>query len=63
MKYQVNFTEYSTGATSPIDTIDAPAGYTAEDYINDCKENADPEYIEMLETGHVVLVEIEEVNF
>lgn len=60
-KYEVEFTDNRTGATSPIDTIEAEAGYTAEQYIKDCRENADPEWVEMLEAGEVHLVEIEEV--
>ena len=58
--YQVDFTDNNTGATSPIDTIKAPEGYTAEQYIEDCKDNADQEWIDMLENGTVELTEIEE---
>lgn len=59
MKYQVEFYDYRTGATSPIDTIEAPAGYTAEQYIRDCEANAEPEYIDMLKAGRVELVPVE----
>ena len=59
-QYQVDFTDSSTGATSPIDTITAPEGYTAADYLRDCQDNADQDYIEMLEGGQIELVEIEE---
>lgn len=57
MKYIVNYTD-ENGATSPIDIIDAPNWYTAVDYVNDCKDNADDEWNTMLANGKV---EIEEV--
>ena len=60
VKYQVEFYDYNNGATSPIDTIEAPEDYTAEQYIKDCKENADPEWSEMLENGEVKLYAIED---
>lgn len=60
MRYQVDFYDYSNGATSPIDTIEAPEGYTAEDYIRDCQENADDAWNEMLAGGKVELVKIED---
>ena len=59
MKYQVNYTDPTTGANSPIDTITARAGYTAEDYIRDCNENADSDWCEMLHRGEVSLELIE----
>lgn len=55
MKYVVYLTDNTTGATSPIDNIEASADYTAADYVRDCMENADPEYCEMLEQGEVKL--------
>jgi len=60
MKYQINYTDPTTGATSPIDTVDAYEGYTAEDYIRDCRENADEDWIEMLDAGTVSVELIEE---
>lgn len=57
-KYEVNFTDCETRATSPIDTVIKPDGYTADQYIKDCKENADDEWNRMLENGEVTLVEI-----
>lgn len=59
-KYEVNFTDYETGATSPIDTVVKPEGYTAQAYIDDCMENADDEWCEMLSNGKVTLIEVEE---
>ena len=60
MKYEVNYFDPANGATSPIDTIDAPEGYTAEQYIADCRENADQEFAEMLERGKVTLIAVTE---
>lgn len=58
MKYEVNLSV--NGATSPIDTIEATAGYTAADYIRDCNENADGDWCEMLSSGIVSLTPIED---
>lgn len=58
MRYQVSIT--INGITSDIDTIEAPQGYTAEEYIEDCRRNADDEWNDMLETGMIELWEIEE---
>lgn len=59
MKYIVNYTDSKTGATSAIDTIVERDGYTAEDYINACKSNADEEWCKMLDEGTVELEPIE----
>lgn len=59
MKYQVEFTDYRTGATSPIDVIEEEAGLTPEKYMELCKENADDEWNEMLEQGDVYLINLE----
>lgn len=58
-RYQIEYTD-ANGATSPIDTVTAPAGYTADDYIRNCQENAEPEWCEMLEHGTVSVVEIDD---
>lgn len=58
MRYEVNFTDATTGATSPIDVITAIEGYTAEDYIRDCNDNADDDWNEMLANGTVELTPI-----
>ena len=58
-KYEVNYTDRTTGATSAIDTIAAPNNYTAADYVRECEENGDPDYVEMLHAGNVTLVEID----
>ncbi len=59
-KYEVNYTDYETGATSPIDTVIRPDGYTAEQYIKDCADNADADWNEMLNGGTVTLAEIDD---
>lgn len=58
-KYIVNFTNSTIGATSPIDNITAADNYTAADYIRDCKDNADLDYITMLDGGVVTLEAID----
>ena len=58
-RYQVDFTDNNTGVTSAIDTITAADNYTAEDYIKDCNDNADIDYIEMLKNGTITLCEID----
>lgn len=59
VRYQVDYTDPDTGATSPIDTISARAGYTADDYIRDCDANADSDWCEMLHRGSVTLLELD----
>ena len=59
-KYEVNITSYETGATSPIDVIEERNGYTAEDYLNDCKVNADREWLDLLSTGTITLYAIDQ---
>lgn len=60
MKFEVNFTDYESGATSPVDVIEAQEGYTAQTYIQNCKDNGDPEWIEMLSNGEVSIIPIED---
>lgn len=59
-RYQVELYDYTNGATSPIDNIEAPAGYTADDYVRDCIATADQDWIDMLLAGEVSLIEIED---
>lgn len=59
VRYQVDYTDPDTGATSPIDTISARAGYTAVDYIRDCDANADSDLCEMLHRGSVTLQKLD----
>ena len=58
-RYEVDYTDHATGATTAIDTIEAAEGYTAEQYVKDCDRNADKEWCEMLHNGTVTLVDIE----
>lgn len=58
--YVVEFYDHSNGATSPIDTlVNYPDDYTPERYEKECLNNADTDYINMLATGEVILVEFE----
>ena len=60
MKYEVNIKYHVNGATSAIDTVEAEAGYTADQYLADCRENADEDWNGLLAQGDVFLVEIDE---
>ena len=54
-RYQVDYTDPITGATSPIDVINAGPDYTAADYIRDCDSNASEEWCDMLHRGAVTV--------
>lgn len=54
-KFEVDFYDYATGATSPIDTIIVPDDYTPRDYARDCERNG----IEWL-NGMFIFYEIED---
>lgn len=58
-KYIIYLTDSQTGASSPIDNIMAADNYTAADYIKDCENNANQEYIDMLAGGVVTLEAID----
>lgn len=58
-KYVVEYTDAETGATSPIDNFEEKDGYTAEQYIKDCDDNADEDWCKMLHEGTVELVEVD----
>lgn len=58
-RYQVDFKDDVTGATSAIDTVVKPDGYTAQAYIDECMDNADDEWIEMLAGGKITLTEVD----
>lgn len=53
-RYQVNVS--MNGVTSAVDSVLARDGYTAEAYIQDCKDNADDEWNEMLEEAEDVFL-------
>lgn len=48
------------GTTTTIDNVNAEVGYTADQYIADCLENADEDWNEMLSLGTVILVDVTE---
>jgi hypothetical protein len=54
-KYEVDFTDATTGAESPIDTITVSDDYTPDDYIKDCAGNGVD-----WGNGEITFVEIEE---
>lgn len=56
-KYEVNYTDHETGATSPIETVVRPSNYTAEQYIRECLDNADDDWNAMLARGTVTITE------
>ena len=58
--YSVHYTEFDRpDISSPIDNIEAPEGYTAEQYVDDCMRNADEDWCEMLRKGWVELHDLE----
>lgn len=60
VEYVIQYTDPITGAESPIDNFTAPEGYTAEEYLEDCRENATDEWNQMLQRGTIRLEEVEE---
>lgn len=60
-RFTVEYTDSKSGATSSIDTVEAPADYTAEKYILDCEDNADQDWVDMIHAGEVEIHMIEEV--
>ena len=59
-KYSVYFMPWDRSYLTVIDTIEAPDGYTSEEYEKDCKENADEDWNELFSQGWVTVEEIEE---
>lgn len=57
-KYEVNYTDHETGATSPIDVINVENDYTVEDYISDCESNMEEPWD--TENGTITFMEVEE---
>ena len=60
VEYVVQYTDPDTGATSEVDNIVAPENYTADEYLQDCRENASDEWNQMLQRGTVRLLEVDE---
>ena len=61
-RVQIEFTDFRTGAASPIDIVNVPDDYTEKDYINDCKKYADNDYNKMLRGGKVTFITIMEYD-
>lgn len=61
-KYQVDVTHRDDMGfaiyTEPMDIVEAPEGYTAEDYIRDCERNADDDWVKMLHEDDVELTDV-----
>lgn len=53
MLYKIIFNDFEDGDDVVIDIINGPIGYTAQDYIRDCKEQMSPEWNAMLRHGTV----------
>lgn len=57
-KYEVNYYDCNTGATSPVDVITVSDNYTVDDYIRDCNEYMDEPWD--TENGEITFIEIED---
>lgn len=55
---EVNYHDYTTGATSPIDTIEVGENFTVEDYISNCNDNMDEPW--NTENGEIIFLEIDD---
>ena len=53
MTYKIIFNDFEDGDDVVLDIINGPVGYTAQDYIRDCKEQMSPEWNDMLRHGTV----------
>ena len=53
MLYKIIFNDFEDGDDVVIDIINGPIGYTAEDYIRDCREQMSPRWNDMLDHGTV----------
>lgn len=53
MTYKIIFRDFASDNDDVIDIINGPVGYTAQDYIRDCKEQMSPEWNDMLRRGTV----------
>ena len=48
------------GTTSDIDNVNASEGYTADQYMEDCRENADDDWLEMISLGEIRVIDVTE---
>ena len=53
MTYKIIFRDFASDEDNVLDIINGPVGYTAQDYIRDCKEQMSPEWNCMLRHGTV----------
>lgn len=53
MWYKIMYTDLQHGFITEIDRVCGPVGYTAEDYIRDCKEQSTQEWNDMLSNGKI----------
>lgn len=53
MTYKIIFRAFESSEDDVIDIINGPIGYTAQDYIRDCKEQMSPRWNDMLDHGTV----------
>lgn len=53
MTYKIMFRDFADYDYRVIDIINGPVGYTAQDYIRDCKEQMSPAWNDMLRHGTV----------
>lgn len=53
MLYKIMFRDFADDDYRVIDIINGPIGYTAQDYIRDCREQMSPRWNDMLDHGTV----------
>ena len=53
MLYKIIWKDFEDGMDYVLDIINGPIGYTAEDYIRDCREQMSPRWNDMLDHGTV----------
>lgn len=53
MLYKIMFRDFADEDYRVIDIINGPIGYTAADYIRDCREQMSPRWNDMLDHGTV----------
>ena len=53
MTYKIIWKDFEKGDDVVLDIINGPIGYTAQDYIRDCREQMSPRWNDMLDHGTV----------
>lgn len=59
-QYQVEITYYENGATSAIDQVYEEEGFTAEQYVKNCEKWSDKEWVELIHSGDVEIIDVTE---